>query len=500
MYRYEVFANFISFYTGLEELLSPLKASKEGNASSVTKTSPVCLSKSPFNSRLVSRKHNASGRRPCSHHALALPQSLSLSLPLSLFFALLFSALSCFFALFLFILLSSLFPSAAATTPAIFPDIFPATFPPCTAAANPPLRSIAATATTLSRSFCRFRHSAHEITPTATVVNTTIPSATIDSAFVTGSIQSPSPAHSGSPSSGAGGAEAPAEAAASETAEAAEAAARISGKIFVGGLPGGCDEAQLRDFFGGYGAVEDAQVMIDHKTGNSRGFGFVTFAASDTMDKLLGDIPQGQSIRLDLSGKSVEVKRAQPKGSMDPVPPRGPGGRGGGGGGFDPHGAPGMYNPGGHRAMPQQHSQSQPGQSSMYPSSQQQQQQQPQQQDSSQLAGAYPTLNPATMSVPQMASILATQYAAYYGGAPSAWQQYAEAAAAAYAAAASGSPAPTSAPPPAPTGAGQSSDPSGSQSQQQSVAAYYAMMQQYAQAQPGAGAGGEGGYGGMYGG
>eukprot|EP00166_Cyanidium_caldarium_P003821 ctg_372.g239 len=58
--------------------------------------------------------------------------------------------------------------------------------------------------------------------------------------------------------------------------EAGEAPQR--GKLFVGGLPGACNDRELRAYFEPYGTVSEAHVMYDHQTGHSRGFGFVTFA------------------------------------------------------------------------------------------------------------------------------------------------------------------------------------------------------------------------------
>lgn len=44
----------------------------------------------------------------------------------------------------------------------------------------------------------------------------------------------------------------------------------------------------LRQHFEQFGAVEDAVVMYDHDNKRPRGFGFVTFAAEDSVDKVFG--------------------------------------------------------------------------------------------------------------------------------------------------------------------------------------------------------------------
>jgi RNA recognition motif-containing protein len=50
----------------------------------------------------------------------------------------------------------------------------------------------------------------------------------------------------------------------------------------------GCTCAdEFRDFFTRYGEVKDHQIMRDHATNRSRGFGFVTFDTEEAVDDLL---------------------------------------------------------------------------------------------------------------------------------------------------------------------------------------------------------------------
>ncbi|EPS58223.1 hypothetical protein M569_16592, partial [Genlisea aurea] len=79
-------------------------------------------------------------------------------------------------------------------------------------------------------------------------------------------------------------------------------------KIFVGGLPVSMNEDDLREYFSSYGTIVEHQIMLDHKTGRSRGFGFVTFDSEDAVEKVLSDGRMHE-----LSGKQVEIKRAEPK-------------------------------------------------------------------------------------------------------------------------------------------------------------------------------------------
>ncbi|KAG6518675.1 hypothetical protein ZIOFF_022155 [Zingiber officinale] len=79
-------------------------------------------------------------------------------------------------------------------------------------------------------------------------------------------------------------------------------------KIFVGGIPTSLTEDELKEHFSSYGEVVERQIMFDHATGRSRGFGFVTFKDEESVDKI---ISKGKMH--DFDGKQVEIKRAEPK-------------------------------------------------------------------------------------------------------------------------------------------------------------------------------------------
>eukprot|EP00931_Biecheleriopsis_adriatica_P052902 TRINITY_DN3085_c1_g4_i1.p1 TRINITY_DN3085_c1_g4~~TRINITY_DN3085_c1_g4_i1.p1 ORF type:complete len:248 (+),score=68.34 TRINITY_DN3085_c1_g4_i1:63-746(+) len=57
----------------------------------------------------------------------------------------------------------------------------------------------------------------------------------------------------------------------------APAAGDNAGKIFAGALPQNCTNEQLLAWASQFGAVVSAEVKMDMQTGNSRGFGFITF-------------------------------------------------------------------------------------------------------------------------------------------------------------------------------------------------------------------------------
>ncbi|KAL2493244.1 RNA-binding (RRM/RBD/RNP motif) family protein [Abeliophyllum distichum] len=79
-------------------------------------------------------------------------------------------------------------------------------------------------------------------------------------------------------------------------------------KIFVGGLPLTLHEDELKEYFSSYGNIVEHQIMMDHNTGRSRGFGFVTFENEDAVEKIFSDGRMHE-----LGGKEVEIKRAEPK-------------------------------------------------------------------------------------------------------------------------------------------------------------------------------------------
>ncbi|XP_018859875.1 glycine-rich RNA-binding protein 3, mitochondrial [Juglans regia] len=87
-------------------------------------------------------------------------------------------------------------------------------------------------------------------------------------------------------------------------------------KIFVGGIPTTMNEDEFRDFFTQYGEVKEHQIMRDHSTSRSRGFGFITFDTEQAVDDLLS-----RGNRLEMAGAQVEIKKAEPK---KPNPPPAP--------------------------------------------------------------------------------------------------------------------------------------------------------------------------------
>jgi RNA recognition motif-containing protein len=103
-------------------------------------------------------------------------------------------------------------------------------------------------------------------------------------------------------------------------------------RLYVGNLSFNTTENDLQDAFERFGSVTDVKIMMDHGTGRSRGFGFVT----------MGGAAEGQAAisglhEQDMDGRNLTVNEARPREE------RGYGGGGGGGnrshngGGNRPH-------------------------------------------------------------------------------------------------------------------------------------------------------------------
>ena len=108
--------------------------------------------------------------------------------------------------------------------------------------------------------------------------------------------------------------------------------------IFVAKLSFSTDSEGVRAAFEQFGTVDSASVIMDRETGRSKGFAFVEMGddgeATAAIDALDGT---------DLDGKTIVVKKAEPREN------RGGGGFGGGGGGGNRGGGGGGYGGGGNR-------------------------------------------------------------------------------------------------------------------------------------------------------
>ena len=114
--------------------------------------------------------------------------------------------------------------------------------------------------------------------------------------------------------------------------------------IFVAKLNFDTVESDLREAFEAFGDVEDVKIITDKFTGRSKGFGFVEMA----------DDEQGQAAidglnDTELDGRTIVVKKSEPRENRGGGGGRRGGGGygGGGGGGYNRGGGGGGYNRGG---------------------------------------------------------------------------------------------------------------------------------------------------------
>ncbi|MCA9651167.1 MAG: hypothetical protein KC501_14720 [Myxococcales bacterium] len=74
----------------------------------------------------------------------------------------------------------------------------------------------------------------------------------------------------------------------------------LPSRLFIGGLSWSVTTDQLREKFEKIGPVNDAVVVLDRDTGDSRGFGFVTMAdrkdAAEAIKQLNGEEFEGRSL------------------------------------------------------------------------------------------------------------------------------------------------------------------------------------------------------------
>ncbi|XP_071970770.1 heterogeneous nuclear ribonucleoprotein D-like isoform X2 [Engystomops pustulosus] len=78
-------------------------------------------------------------------------------------------------------------------------------------------------------------------------------------------------------------------------------------KVFVGGLSPDTTEEQIKEYFGGFGDIENIELPMDTKTNERRGFCFITYTDEEPVKKLL------ESRYHQIGSGKCEIKVAQPK-------------------------------------------------------------------------------------------------------------------------------------------------------------------------------------------
>lgn len=95
--------------------------------------------------------------------------------------------------------------------------------------------------------------------------------------------------------------------------------------IFVGSLPFSIEEADLRESFEAYGAVDSVKIISDKFTGRSKGYGFVEMPNDDEAQKAIDEL-NGATVQ----GRAIVVNKSEPKPEGERRNNFGGGNRGGG--------------------------------------------------------------------------------------------------------------------------------------------------------------------------
>jgi len=102
----------------------------------------------------------------------------------------------------------------------------------------------------------------------------------------------------------------------------------VAVRLFVGNMPYGATEADLRAHFATAGEPSQIVIPVDRETGRPRGFAFVEF-----LDRSVAEAAIAKFNQQPFMGRSLSVSEARPREERGPGGFR-PGGSPGGGGGF----------------------------------------------------------------------------------------------------------------------------------------------------------------------
>lgn len=79
-------------------------------------------------------------------------------------------------------------------------------------------------------------------------------------------------------------------------------------KLYVGNLPFGASEEELKKLFSEAGTVQSVKIVVDPYSGRSRGFGFVEMASKEEVEKAIS-LLNGKS----LMDRTLIVNEARPQ-------------------------------------------------------------------------------------------------------------------------------------------------------------------------------------------
>jgi RNA recognition motif-containing protein len=115
-------------------------------------------------------------------------------------------------------------------------------------------------------------------------------------------------------------------------------------KLYVGSLPFGAEDEDLKEHFSTIGVVLSAKIITDRDTGQSKGFGFVEMATEEEAKRAIDEL-NGSSF-MDRPITVNEARPQQPRGKGGFGGRGGFGGKGGYGGGKGGFGGKGGYGGG----------------------------------------------------------------------------------------------------------------------------------------------------------
>lgn len=82
--------------------------------------------------------------------------------------------------------------------------------------------------------------------------------------------------------------------------------------IYVGNLPYGINEDELKGIFEEYGSVSNVKIITDKYSGKSKGFGFVDMVNDDEAKEAINDL-NGAEVK----GRNIKVNQARETPSDD---------------------------------------------------------------------------------------------------------------------------------------------------------------------------------------
>ena len=109
-------------------------------------------------------------------------------------------------------------------------------------------------------------------------------------------------------------------------------------RLFVGNMPYGATDADLRAHFAQVGEPSQVVIPVDRETGRPRGFAFVEYMDRAKAEEAVSRFNQQPFMGRSLSVSEARPREERPAGGFAPRPP---------GGGYTPRPQGGGFNPGG---------------------------------------------------------------------------------------------------------------------------------------------------------